>query len=1015
MVQSRADAEEAVEKKRLDQDRITHYLKDKSITDTRNQIIQIIKAGSGGEARTISLMDTKLSFAVLLRIFLELDGVYKRELAQAQAAGKPQDYLLKIQKTLAVIDDAVCIFGETHRVLLMTFGKLPYLATLKSKVNHIVAELKKLVIDSNNIEITEQAKPLWQEASLWLYSIYKKTADKIKKQRPCHRVVSTLIPSQENLDKIPLIKHNASYIRYSDKLYYVNQDENINTEIKMTREKLVRFDVSSTRALSDKELKLIATLTQHQGPKLSHLVVMTSPEGEFDMSDLLFLRPKSAYVRRGNDLYYVNKDTKSYVKLDFNNNDGLKRFDKELKVASGLRPLTESELVDVTTITGHAHSRAEVVFRLEDDTFDYADPEDVPFKKATGGKLTKMEISLYYQQAVEIINRLIAAFDARLVKKPEELRQSAPAQIPNLGKTKTPVSIGPTKINLPRAATLGSAPAKPVKAPVSPVVEKKPEPVVVKPAAPVVKQPVVSVTAETMEETVVITKPVAPVVSVTAETYEENVVTTKPETPVVNEPVVSVTAETFEETVVTTQPVAPVVTQPVVTITAETFEETVVTEKPVQLVVEQAAEPVAQTEIHEAETVAADLRVSNESAVESEDAAAELSEVMEPSVVSEVETVAIPVVAEPADIAQASEQINSSMSVKEVGDNLVYSIAVAREHEEFLREIADVANDMMANPLVDALKQNIESEDKVKISTFAAALATHHLTPSQKASLSNFREDAISEINKYLYEKKSLFNYVRKAHKKSAEDSIAKLIATEDTEDHLVEVFRLNGEMFKKKSVDLYQYTSNALLMARERLCPNRLGHHLAGKTSIIDKDDETVMLQVEVSKDHSEFLQEIYDMVVDMTANPLLSLLKRDLYIKDDRLRISNLQAALQRFNFNPAQRAMLCNFRKDAIDVLESYKEGWWPAHYQAAKETIDNLNDEAKAQDPREQIMIMISLYRDMYGQTSDKLFKGINKLLIDTLEMICPKPRSQQNDLAMAGNDQAEEARLSLSAH
>lgn len=976
MVQSRADAEEAIEKKRLDQERITYYLEDGDIGKTHDAVKLHIKQGKGDGSLAISLLDTKESFAVVLRIFLRLDAAYKKELAQAQAAGN-QDHILKIQKTLAVIDDALCIFGETHRVLLLNYAyKLGYLMTLNSQVPRIIRELKKLVTDVHNIEITEQTKDLWKDASLWLFGIYKKTADKISEPRPCHRVLSTLPPLPENLGKIPLKKYNANYIRYSDRLYYVNLDEKINTEIKISREKLTQFDVSSTEALSEKQLKLITSLTQHHGPKLAHLVVMTSPEGEFDMSDLFFLKPKVAYVRRGDDLFYVNKETKELKKLDFNKSDGLTKFDKELKVASGLRPFTNQELDDIKAVTGHEHSRAKVAFRREDGKFEHADEEDKLFIKWTKRALSKMEVSLYYLRAVEVLNQLIRKLD----KNPaNDMRQSAPAQMPPLGKAKSGIQTG--TIKLPRAATIGSAPAKPVRTAVSPVTAKKVEPVVVKaaevkPAAPVVKQPVVSITAETVEETVVTEKPVVPVVK---------------------EPVVSITAETVEETIVTEKPAEPVVLHVVAHKDEESATVTIAA-KPVEAVVEE-------------------LRVSDESLIDTEEAAVDVSEVMEPFVVAE-EIIAIPDVTEPDASVKAGEQINSDMSIKQVDDNLVYSIEVDREHEEFLRDIADVANDMMANPLVDKLKLNIESNDDVKISTLAAAITTHHLTPSQKASLSNFREDATAEINKYIYEKKSLFSHVgNAAYKSDAEETIKKIWANEDTEEHLLEVLRLNDKMKNKKNpTRLYAYTSAALLMARERLCPNHQGHHLAGKTSIIEKDANTVVLQVEVSKEHAEFLQEIYDVVVEMTANPLVSLLKRDLYTNDDRLRISNLQAALSRFPFKPGQKAMLCNFKKDAIGVLEKYTEGWWVTHYQAAKNTIDSLNDDTKAQDPREQIIIMINLYRDMYGKTSDKLLKGINKLLIDTLEIICPKPRSQKNELAakQAGQVDNDEKAPPLSA-
>lgn len=1016
MVQSRANAAEAGEKKRLDQSRITHYLKDDKITKTRDEINLVIKQGRGEEALTISLMDTKKSFAVLLRILLELDASYKRELAQA--AGN-QEYMLKIQKTLAVIDDALCIFGETHRVLLMTLGKLAYLATLKSKTNQIVKELEKLVIDVNNIEMTAQTKDLWKEMSLWLYSIYKKTEDKVKCQRPCHRVIASVPPEPENLDKIIQHKHHANYIRYSDKLYYVNLDEHINTEIKLSRDKLVRFDVSSTTALSEKDLKEITGLTQHKGAAGSHLVVMTSPEGDFDMDDLSFLKPKSAYVRRGNDLFYVNKETKELRKLGFNKSDGLKKFDEILKVQSGLRELTNPELDEVTLITGHAHSRAKVVFLLDDETYETADPEDAIFKPATGGELSKMKISLYYLYAVQNLNRLIEAFENKL--KPVDLRKSAPAQspVPLLSKTKTPTAVNPVKIGLPRSATVGSTPVKPVVRTAAPVVEKKVEPVVVKAAevkpvevkaaAPVVKQPIVSITKEIFEEKIDIKKPVQPVITVTAETYEETVTIEKPAEPVVKEPVVSVTAETYEESVVTEKPVPVVVKQPVVSVSAETFEETIV--------------KVHASKSEESETVTVeapvtgveDLRFSDEMNSVSEDPV-NASELIEPAAVVAAE---IQAVADPEPAAAPKAHVEGNMSTVEEGDKLVYRLVVSREHEAFLRDIAGVANDMMANPLVDELKQNMTSNDKVKISTLAAAVTNHHLTPTQKASLANFRDEAVSEINKYIHEKKTLFNYVKnKAHTKSAQDCIDKLWTTEDAEEQLQEVLRLNELMRKLKSIALYQYTSNALLMARERLCPNNEGHHLAGTTSIIDIDDESVMLQIEVAKEHPEFLQEICEMVDEMTANPLVSLLKRHLHDKDDRSRISNLQVELMRFDFNPVQRAMLCNFKKEAINVLETYLQGWWPTHYQKAKKAVDALNDDAKAPDPRAQIIIMINLYRDMYVENSDKLYKGINELLINTLEVICPKPANQQVEAAKNAapqndNNEQQEAASALS--
>lgn len=951
MAHTRSDAEDTVEKKRLDQKRINHYLSEKSITEARDLIRKIKKQGQGEDARSISKMDTKLSIPVLLRILLELAGIYNRELAQA--AGKQTENLQEIRSSLAVIDDALCIFGETDRVLnLDPVHKTAYLWTLKSKVKHIVGELQKLAVDVQKVEMTKATKPLWEEASLYLLGIYKKTADKIKKVRPCHRVLASIPPSTENFDQLPVHKYNANYIRYSDKLYYLNQDEEIFTKIEMTREKCVQFDVSSPpRALTDKQLKKIASLTQHQVPKSAHLVVMTSPDGQDDMSDLAFLKPKAAYVRRGDGLYYVNKDTKECVKLEFKKDDGLKKFDKELEVESGLRPFTEAELNGIETLTGHSHSLAKVAFREDNGSFDTADVEDSVFKKATGGALTKMDISLYYLQAAKVINHLLSEFD-KSNKKTVELRQTAPVQVPNPGKVRGGIPAG--KPVIPRAFTIGAVPAKQVKVASSVMPEKEVEPAAVKvvEAVTVVEPAVTESTAPVVE--------VKPVVHVVAETESVTQTVAVHETPV--------------ETVVTAKPVESVIVETPVAVVVEPVVEAVQTVEPV--VVEQAADVDS-------------LRQSNEISQSAEEVEGELS-VIEPSVVSVVDVEAVA----PGVTDLPSAYIESNMRTIEEHGKYIFSVAVEKKDEEFLREISDVINDVLSNPLVDELKKHADSNSAVRLTNFEAALKAHHLTPSQKAALLNFRDDAIEEINKYLNEKNSLFNYVYKAHDKVARDTIAKMNATEDTEDHLNAVLRLHRDVYKGKSITLYGYTTSVLLMALERLCPQDVDLNLSGKTSILADDESSVTLQIEVSSDHKEFLQKIVDIVNDMLNNPLVSLLKKDQFSSNERLRISSFQSALAslRFTFTPVERVMLSTFREDAIAVLEIYqKSSLWPTHYHAAAAAIEHLNE--VKDDLREQVITMIRLHREMYAQKSDKLYKGIHELLMNTLQMLCPKPPRQ----------------------
>jgi hypothetical protein len=345
----------------------------------------------------------------------------------------------------------------------------------------------------------------------------------------------------------------------------------------------------------------------------------------------------------------------------------------------------------------------------------------------------------------------------------------------------------------------------------------------------------------------------------------------------------------------------------------------------------------------------------------------------------------------------ANDYIENNVSVTEDETSLVYNVEVDKQHGKFLLEICNVVNDMLANPLVDELKKDIPSSDRARLSNFRAALAIHHLSQSQKAALSNFREDAIAAITRYTNERKSYLNFFWKAHNKDALKTIDNLNATEDTEEHLNEVLRLHLEMFGQSSETLYKDVNDVLMMALERLCPKNLNHHLSGKASIQEGGDGSVKLRIEVAKGHEEFLQQIVDMVSDMLANPLLSLLKKDAASGDVRLRLSSFQSALTLFDLNPNQRMKLSAFfRDDAVSALNNYitsKDTWRSmiinkAHAERAREAIKNLN---ASEEPKDHLMEMFRLHKEMYGQISVGLYKNINELMLRTLETLCPRQR------------------------
>ena len=186
-----------------------------------------------------------------------------------------------------------------------------------------------------------------------------------------------------------------------------------------------------------------------------------------------------------------------------------------------------------------------------------------------------------------------------------------------------------------------------------------------------------------------------------------------------------------------------------------------------------------------------------------------------------------PVLNESETVMNASEYVDNNMRVEENDESLTLHIVVPKAHSEFLQEICNVVNDMLANPLVAEMRKDIFSSDGARISNFETALARFNLTASQKVVLSNYWEDATAAINGYLTRRstwRSLLWYP--AHYNRAKEAIDDLAAKTDPQLHLNIMFRLRRGLVGESSVELLKIVNESIMVALDRLCPKQFDNH---------------------------------------------------------------------------------------------------------------------------------------------------------------------------------------------
>jgi hypothetical protein len=186
-----------------------------------------------------------------------------------------------------------------------------------------------------------------------------------------------------------------------------------------------------------------------------------------------------------------------------------------------------------------------------------------------------------------------------------------------------------------------------------------------------------------------------------------------------------------------------------------------------------------------------------------------------------------PVANESESVKNASEYVDNNMRVEEKDESLTLHIVVPKAHSEFLQEICNVVNDMLANPLITEMRKDIFSSDGARIANFETALARFNLTASQKGVLSNYWEDATAAINGYLTRRSTLRSLLwYPAHYNRAKEAIDDLAAKTDPQLHLNIMFRLRRGLVGESSVELLKIVNESIMVALDRLCPKQFDNH---------------------------------------------------------------------------------------------------------------------------------------------------------------------------------------------
>lgn len=211
----------------------------------------------------------------------------------------------------------------------------------------------------------------------------------------CMLLVSQVNPGLLDLDELPF-KHSA-YIRFKDRLFYINKetdesnlvflqedaallfDLEFNLRDPFKNKKLTTYNDFSSRPLplSGKELNKIQLLTGHRHPQARpvlpelsdwqkkngcDLLISSTPPAELDLNDLPITN--AAYIRYKNELWHVRKNRSWLEKIFFKERtllkdiqgEELERFDLVMKTTSSQHQhLTDKQLAKAAVVAKYAH------------------------------------------------------------------------------------------------------------------------------------------------------------------------------------------------------------------------------------------------------------------------------------------------------------------------------------------------------------------------------------------------------------------------------------------------------------------------------------------------------------------------------------------------------------------------------------------------------------------------------------------------------------------------------------
>lgn len=240
----------------------------KKIQDLRRKICLIEKARRKEDAmEEIAKLDTKISLPVLLEIMMNISS----KLAPDDASKPYVDYGIRN------LTDA----DEKQNIPLFSKAMIDMLKSLK--VEKIKSDLQTLVEGLKRIEVAAETLALWEETSVWLHGIYKRTYNRVPKEKD---KITIKLNKQGEVDPIDLedrllrayIKGGLSKIVIAS--YYLHAAEALDNKIKLYRQSVAVPEKTPA-------LPVEMTLFEVKSHKFDHFtqLTVTIPEEQEDRVD----------------------------------------------------------------------------------------------------------------------------------------------------------------------------------------------------------------------------------------------------------------------------------------------------------------------------------------------------------------------------------------------------------------------------------------------------------------------------------------------------------------------------------------------------------------------------------------------------------------------------------------------------------------------------------------------------------------------------------------------------------